>query len=80
MEFSTDWLTDNCLMPSDKRNSITAKAMGLIFLLFDVASSLNVPFGTPQYVQFILYGSWTYQFVSHSSLLTTKSVDFVVGM
>jgi len=33
-------------MPSDKHNSIMAKAIGLIFLLFDVASSLDVPFGT----------------------------------
>jgi len=43
-------------MPSDKRNLITAKAMGLIFLLFDVASSLAVPFGTLQYAQYILHG------------------------
>jgi len=63
-------------MPSDKRNSITAKAMGLIFLLFDVASSLGVPFGTPQYVQYILHGP---SFVSHSSSLTTKGADFVVA-
>ena len=26
-------------MPSDKRNSITAKATGLIFSLFDIASA-----------------------------------------
>ena len=31
-------------MPSDKRNSITAKAMGLISSLFNVASSRDVPF------------------------------------
>jgi len=43
-------------MPSDKHNSITAKAMGLIFFLFDVALSLDVPFGTPQHVQCILQG------------------------
>jgi len=54
------WLT-NCLMPSDKCNSITAKAMGLIFSLFDDALSLDVPFGTPQYYgsmynKYILYG------------------------
>ena len=33
-------------MPSDKRNSITAKATGLIFSLFDVASArynLRIP-------------------------------------
>ena len=43
-------------MPSVKHNSITAKATGLIFLLFDVASAREVPFGTPQYVQCILQG------------------------
>jgi len=43
-------------MPSDKRNSITAKATGLIFSLFDIASAREVPFGTPQYVQCILQG------------------------
>ena len=43
-------------MPSDKYNSITAKAMGLIFSLFDVASAREVPFGIPQYVQCIIHG------------------------
>ena len=43
-------------MPSDKRNSITAKATGLIFSLFDVALAQQVPFGIPQYVQCILHG------------------------
>ena len=43
-------------MPSDKRNLITAKAMGLIFSLFDVSSAGQVPFGIPQYVQCILHG------------------------
>jgi len=43
-------------MPSDKHNLITAKAMGLIFLLFNVTLSLDVPFGIPQYVQYILHG------------------------
>jgi len=42
-------------MPSDKPNSIMAMAMGLIFLLFDVTSSLDVPFGTSQYIQYILH-------------------------
>ena len=54
MEFSTDWVSK--LMPSDKRNSITAKATGLIFSLFDVASARQVPFGIPQYIQCILHG------------------------
>ena len=43
-------------MPSDKRNSIMAKATGLIFSLFDVALAREVPFGIPQYVQCILHG------------------------
>ena len=43
-------------MPSDKRNSITAKATGLIFSLFDIAAARQVPFGILQYVQCILLG------------------------
>ena len=43
-------------MASDKRNLITAKAMGLIFSLFNIASAQQVPFGILQYVQCILYG------------------------
>ena len=43
-------------MPSDKHNSITAKAMGLIFSLFVIASAQEVPFGIPQYIQCILHG------------------------
>ena len=54
-------------MPSDKHNLITAKATGLIFSLFDVASAGHVPFGIPQYVQCILHGLTS---VSHSSLPT----------
>ena len=43
-------------MPSDKRNSITAKAMDSIFSLFDVASARQMPFGILQYIQCILHG------------------------
>ena len=43
-------------MPPDKRNSIMAKATDLIVSLFDVASAREVPFGIPQYVQYILHG------------------------
>ena len=43
-------------MPSDKCTSITAKATGLIFSLFDIASAQEVPFGIPQYIQCILHG------------------------
>ena len=49
-DFSTDWLSD-WLMPSDKRNSITAKAMGLISSLFNVASSRDMPFHQPLQLQ-----------------------------
>jgi len=34
-------------MPSDKRNSITTKAIGLISALFDIAFSQDVPFRQP---------------------------------
>ena len=43
-------------MPSDKHNSITAKAINLTFSLFDDASAQQVPFGIPQNVQYILHG------------------------
>ena len=49
-------MSDYLPMASDKRNSIMAKAMGLIFSLFDVTSAQQVPFGIPQYVQCILHG------------------------
>ena len=56
-------------MPSDKCNSITAKATGLIFSLFNIASAREVPFGMPQYVQCILHGLTS---ILHSSLLTNE--------
>ena len=43
-------------MSSDKRNAITAKATGLTFSLFDIPLAREVPFGIPQYVQYILHG------------------------
>jgi len=43
-------------MPSDSRNSTMAKATGLIFSLFDVASAREVPFAIPLYMQCILHG------------------------
>jgi len=62
-EFSTDWLTaylPACLpaylMPSDRHNLIIAKATGLIFSLFNIASAREAPFGILQYVQCILQG------------------------
>jgi len=43
-------------MPSDSRNSTMAKAMGLIFSLFDIASAREVPFAIPLCMQCILHG------------------------
>ena len=43
-------------MSSDKRYSRTAKTTDLIFSLFGVTSTRQVPFGIPQYVQYILHG------------------------
>jgi len=54
-----------------------AMATDLIFSLFDVASAREVPFAMPLYIQSILQGL---SFVSPSSLLTMKGVNFVVGM
>ena len=44
-------------MPSDKRNSITAKATGLISSLFNVASARDVPFRQLQQLQCICHGA-----------------------
>ena len=66
-------------MPSDKCNSIMAKATGLIFSLFDVALAREVPFSIPQYVQCILHGLTSVLFVSHSSLPPAKSVNLVIA-
>ena len=51
-----NFLLTNCLIPSGKCNLITAKAMGMIFSLFDVASSRDVPFGILQYIQCTHHG------------------------
>ena len=67
-------------MLSDKCNLITAKAMGLVFSLFDMASTDHMAFGIPQYVQCILHGlNSVLPFVSHSSLLTAKGVNLAVA-
>ena len=44
-------------MPSDKRNSITTKAISLISSLFNVASSQDVPFCQPLQIQCSYHGS-----------------------
>jgi len=43
-------------MPSDLRNSTMAKATGLTFSLFNIASAREVPFAILLYMQCILYG------------------------
>ena len=43
-------------MLSNKRNSITAWATGLIFSLFNFTSAQEVSFGILQYIQFIIHG------------------------
>jgi len=44
-------------MPSDKHNSIMAKATGLISSLFNIASFEDVPFFQPQQLHYLHYGS-----------------------
>ena len=66
-------------MPSDKRNSIMAKAMGLIFSLFDVASARQVPFGIPQYVQCILHGLTSVLFCVSFIIADSKKCQFGDG-
>jgi len=53
-----------------------AKNTALIFLLFDVASAWEVPFGVLLFIQCILHGLTSA--LHSSSLLTIKSVNFVV--
>ena len=67
-------LLTNCLMSSGKRKSITAKAicMGLIFSLFEVVSSRDMPLGILQYVQCTHHLS---SFLSCFFLLTAESVN-----
>ena len=59
-------------MPSDKRNSITAKATGLIFALLDVASSQDVPFlptaAAPMFASWFNQSLPLFSFVLHSFL------------
>ena len=64
-------------MPSDKRNSITAMATGLIFSLFDVVSATGTfwPEYRSTYNEFFI----DLPVSSHSSLLTAKSVDLAIA-
>ena len=75
-DFITDWLTA-CLMPSDKRNSITANATGLIF--FTVRRRF-IPRGAFWHTTVrAMHSSGTYQYPPLSSLLRVKSVNLVVA-
>ena len=66
-------------MPSDKCNSITAKATGLIFSLFDVASAREVLFGITQYAQCILHGLTSVLLYVPFIFADSKSVDLVIA-
>ena len=68
-------------MPLKKRNSVTAKAMGLqlIFSLFDVTSAREVPFGIPQYVQCILQGLISVLLCIPFIFADNESVNLVVA-
>jgi len=68
VKFSNDWLIHSLThsltnMLSDKHNSITTKAMGLNFALFDIASSQNMPFYQLQQLQYFCHGSTKLTFV-----------------
>ena len=66
-------------MSSDKHNSITAKATGLIFSLFDVALARQVPLTYCSMYNAFFMDLPVSSFVTHSSLLTARSVDLVVA-
>ena len=66
-------------MPSNKRNSITAKAMGLIFhSLMSLQPERCLLAYRSTYNAFFVDLPVS-SFVSYSSLLTAKSVDMVVA-
>ena len=52
----TDWLTYSLIMPSDKHNPITARAMDFIFALIGIVLSQDVPFRQPQQLQHLHHG------------------------
>ena len=67
-------------MPSDKCNSITAKATGLIFHCLMLLRPDRCFWHTyhSAYNAFFM-NLPVFSFVSHSSLLTAKSVDLVIA-
>jgi len=56
-DLNADENVSNCLMPG---NSTMAKATGLIFSLFNVASAREVPFAIPLTAVHAMHSSWTY--------------------
>jgi len=54
-----------------------AKAIGMIFSLFDVASAREVPFGIPQYVYCILQGLTSVLLCVPFVFADNKSVNLV---
>ena len=65
-------------MPSDKRNSITAKATGLIFLLFTLLQRERCLLAYHSTYNAFFMDLPVSFCVSHSSLLTAKCVDLAV--
>jgi len=61
-------------MPSDSHNSTMAKAMGLIFSLFNAASAREVPFAILLYMQCILHGLTTVTEIDGFHLLQKSSI------
>ena len=66
-------------MPSDKHNSITAKATGLIFSLFELLQPDRCLLAYRSTYNAFFMDLPVSSFVSHSSLLTAKSVDLVIA-
>ena len=66
-------------MPSGKRNLTMAKAMGLIFSVFDIALTREVPFGIPQYTQCILHGLTIILLCVPFIFADNESVDLAVA-
>ena len=66
-------------MPSDKHNSITARAVGLIFSLFTSLQPDRCLLAYHSTYNTFFMDLPVSSFVSHSSLLTAKSVDLAVA-
>ena len=66
-------------MPPDKRNSITAKAMGLIFHCLTLLRPDRCLLAYSSMYNAFFMDLPMFSFVSHSSLLTAKSVDLTIA-